>query len=227
MRAGARIGRGRRVVHRRALAVEVVVGGGEGAHVACRTQTTRRTRPGRGRDRGQSRARARRRRKWETSTPRTTPATTGRAKGRATGRARPRLSCGAEAQTPSLSRRTFRSIFVGRSDQNNSDSGSHRGDEEKRPGSARGSPQRSTRNHPGDDGVREFLFDSEFHTTSQSRKSVRIRGVLSSESRPLAGWRFFIRRESSRRSHVLLRVKASFWRLLLRPRPRAHRVVQE
>ena len=101
------------------------------------------------------------------------------------------------------------------------------GDEEKRPGSARGSPQRSTRNHPGDDGVREFLFDSEFHTTSQSRKSVRIRGVLSSESRPLAGWRFFIRRESSRRSHVLLRVKASIWRLLLRPRPRAHRVVQE
>ena len=155
------------------------------------TQTTRRTRPGRGRDRGQSRARARRRRKGETSTPRTPPASTGRAKGRATGRARPRLSCGAEAQTPSLCR-TFRSIFEARSDQNNSRiPGSHiSGDEEKPscPGSARGSPQRSTRNHPGDKGVSEFLFDSEFHTTSQSRKSVRIRGVLSSESgRLLAG----------------------------------------
>ena len=227
-RGGARIGRGRRVVHRRALAVEVVVGGGEGAVVAC----TRRQLGGRvpvaggtvvNRARGPVDAENGRRRPRA----RLPPRRVARRVGRRAGRARDSLAGQRHRHRPSLGEHFDQFLWDAATKTTPGFRVLISGDEEKRPGSARGSPQRSTRNHPGDDGVREFLFDSEFHTTSQSRKSVRIRGVLSSESRPLAGWRFFIRRESSRRSHVLLRVKASFWRLLLRPRPRAHRVVQE
>ena len=118
-RGGARIGRGRRVVHRRALAVEVVVGGGEGAVVAC----TRRQLGGRvpvaggtvvNRARGPVDAENGRRRPRA----RLPPRRVARRVGRRAGRARDSLAGQRHRHRPSLGK--FRSIFVGRSDQNNS-----------------------------------------------------------------------------------------------------------
>ena len=156
------------------------------------TQTTRRTRPGRGRDRGNRARGPVDAEKMGDVDPRTPPAShrVARRVGRRAGRARDSLAGQRHRHRPSLGEHFDQFLWDAATKTTPGFRVLISGDEEKRPGSARGSPQRSTRNHPGDDGVREFLFDSEFHTTSQSRKSVRIRGVLSSESRPLAGWRF-------------------------------------